>query len=75
MDFTAYMSITFEKTKPNNTREFLIEVGPAGYLDMARTFAKRYKAKIESILNIPLAGMSKDELKAWIEVKNPSSKR
>lgn len=74
MNIKAYTPVTSEKTKANPERESLVKTGVKGYLDMARTFAQEYKAKIEALLNMPLAGMSKDELKAWIDVKNPSPK-
>lgn len=72
MNINAYTSVTSEKTKANPGREFLMKIGVKGYLDMARNFAQEYQAKIEALLNMPLAGMSKDELQAWIDVKNPS---
>lgn len=74
MNIQAYTSVTSEKTKANPAREFLVKIGVKGYLDMARTFAQEYKAKMEAMLNMPLAGMTREEIKAWLEVKNPSPK-
>lgn len=88
MIIPAYTSITSEKLPPNSSRNFLLEVGPIKYAEAVRTLAKQHKSnKQEEVVKpkekaeiqyvqsepfIPIAGKTADELKQWLDVKNPS---
>lgn len=66
----AYTSVASQKIPPNSARKFLLEVGAEGYTKAVMKLAHSTKEKPYQ----PIAGMSEDDIKAWLDVKIPTQK-
>lgn len=73
MIIKAYASVTSEKIHPNSARKLFWEIGAKKYTEMVRMLAHRSKEQTKPFE--PLAGMTEDELKVWVSVKNPSTNK
>lgn len=73
MDIKAYTSVDSEKALPNPSKKLLWEVGAKGYAEAVIKLA--HKPEEQPASPLPPAGMSEDELKAWVDTKNPSPKQ
>lgn len=74
MNIKAYTSVDSEKVSPSPSRKLLWEVGAKGYAETVMKLAHKPEEEAVKPVNPP-AGMSEEELKTWVDTKNPSPKQ